>query len=413
MAKETFAFPAWHVLKVPARQHDQLQAKVVREPQVRWRVWSLPTASSAAQQKESSTATACVAERASQLGACERISSVQVADDITNSSAISENVISAATSPRPRSSQLLLRRLFGTLSDHTSRSEASNIRKVGTESTLPSISESVVPFIGGGCSKSGDSSTLCDRQRTEALGKALRATDERTRLLQRPEVPPITIISDDWSEAEVSSSTLKKLAAHPPTDDTQRDNNSRPWAGRGFSTGLADGGLLTTKQFSDEQRGLVPRGTVSNSRRVAMEHYKKCRTSNSAVQERDAARVPARPTQPMNTPRPIWVALRRQTLKVTQADPSIFSRGVQNPSKRGAQVDSTTRQRKSWHIINRRIFGVYETPRKGGTTHPEWLLFAGGVPQKGISEHQRWVLRLGQGCSDDVNTYKSCPTQKA
>lgn len=316
----------------------------------------------------------------------------------------------AATSRRSPGGQLLLQRLFGqTLSDHTSETEASNVLQVGKEVSLPSVSESVVSSAAGELSTCDDSNflTIFDQRRTQALGKVLRATDERTRLLQRPQMPPITKICDNRSETTVSvGSTANKLGVYPsPTDGTQQGNTC-PWVGRGFPSRPR----IRAASLRTQQLGLMPQeGNVRGNRRGAMEQHKKCRGSHSAVEGRDAGLVPVRPaTQSIsNTPRPIWAVLRRQTLKTTEEDPSIFSRGVQHRPKKWAQADPTIRQIKSWHIINRRIFGVYETPRKRGTTSPEWLLFAGGVPTPGISERQRWMLRLGRDYSDDVRASKS------
>lgn len=104
---------------------------------------------------------------------------------------------------------------------------------------------------------------------------------------------------------------------------------------------------------------------------------------------------PRRPTpQSAHTPRPIWSVLRNRTLKITQEDPSIFRR---DSHPRRAELVSGTKKLSRWHIMNRRVFGVREVPRRATTavTHPDWLVFSGGVPPRKINERSRWNLRLG------------------
>lgn len=105
-------------------------------------------------------------------------------------------------------------------------------------------------------------------------------------------------------------------------------------------------------------------------------------------------KAPPRPTRP----RPIWAVLRNRTLNTTRREPSIFRGNIENEVKNGvdAQAVAQTRQQLSWHIFNRRIFGVREVPRRGVVAFPEWVMFSAGVPPSGLSEQSRWALRLGR-----------------
>lgn len=315
------------------------------------------------------------------------------------------------------SQQLMLQRIFGRdrRSDRDCESEAAT-RATEKASSLPSINEASSHIGGEDSCYSDDSKSLDDHERTEALGNALRAAENERLLFQAAEVSraatTVTRKNDeDWS-AEVgfsqsapNSSRKQFTTPRPPTvGDAHCGDNRNIHHSRPSGTGRLFLGLKL-------RRGgrLVGFGGQTDTDRYywAIKHKNhELKTSNvAAVETRDATGVPERSSHEQNnhnsTPRPIWAELRRRTLRVTQDDPSIFSRGIQrDPSCCKELAGRPPRCGRGWHIMNRRIFGLGEvtSSKKGhGVPQPEWLLFEGGVPQRSISEPERWMLRLGHG----------------
>lgn len=108
-------------------------------------------------------------------------------------------------------------------------------------------------------------------------------------------------------------------------------------------------------------------------------------------------RAPRAPPRPVGVPCPVWAVLRNRTLNATRREPSIFRGRSQNELENGVNAQEIAQARQlSWHIFNRRIFGVREVPRRGVVAFPEWVMFSAGVPPSGLSEHSRWQVRLGR-----------------
>ncbi|CAM9705580.1 unnamed protein product, partial [Sphacelaria rigidula] len=223
--------------------------------------------------------------------------------------------------------------------------------------------------------------SLDDRERTKALGNALRAAENRSFLFQPAEVSHITITrknDEKWlaevgfSQSAPSGSRTKFTTPWRPTvgdghcGDNKNIHHSRP-----SGTGRLSLGLTLRRG-----RGLVVSGeqirTDSQSWERKHTHHDLETSNVAAVEARDPIGVPERPsherTHHNSTPRPIWAELRNRTLRVTQDDPSIFSRGIQrDPSckesagRRTSQFDAAkARCGRGWHIMNRRIFGLGE-----------------------------------------------------
>lgn len=110
------------------------------------------------------------------------------------------------------------------------------------------------------------------------------------------------------------------------------------------------------------------------------------------IEARCPSRVPAAPLPRVHhpRPRPLWLALRKRTLKITQEDPSIFSPSVSSlePQSR-ANIAPASTAKGCWHIINRRIFGTHEMSRCEKGIQPEWIIFGGGIPALDTTDQDR------------------------
>lgn len=151
---------------------------------------------------------------------------------------------------------------------------------------------------------------------------------------------------------------------------------------------------------------LTARSCESNNRReevVGMTDSRPRRLKDNSkltdvdkIEARYPSRVPAAPLPRVHRHRPLWLALRNRTLKITQEDPSIFSpslSSVEPPSGENTALAST--DKGCWHIINRRIFGTHEVSRSEKGIQPEWIIFGGGIPALDTTDQDRQTLRLG------------------
>lgn len=242
---------------------------------------------------------------------------------------------------------------------------------------------------------SSRASTATPRLRTEAVGAALRQME--SPLVDRQsgsKVPHIDVCGGEEGYITVGTVAVL-LATRPPQDGAPRDR--KDW----IATPHLVSPRLTTKQ-----RPIRPRDTRrhldDHDNKVLKGQFRfganRCSGNNNdgALEFRVASQIPAPPPRRSHTPRPICAILRNRTLKVARQDPCIFRRELQCESQRTVHVASTTRQLKSWHIVNRRIFGFREVPRRGSIVRPEWMVFGGGIPPQGLHEKKRWMLRLGR-----------------
>lgn len=240
---------------------------------------------------------------------------------------------------------------------------------------------------------SSSGSTAMLRVRTEAMGAALRQAEPLGDRQGGSKVPHIKICGGE--EGYITVSTVPKLlATRRQPDGAPRDR--RDW-------------IATPQLISPRRKAELPIRPRDARKHSLVEDYNKvfhcqarrcgaarCLGNDGALEPRVASQVPAPPQNQSHTPRPIWAILRNRTLRVARQDPCIFSRGTQCESQETFNMASTARQLKSWHIVNRRIFGFREMPCRGSTVDPEWMVFGGGVPPQGLDEQNRWMLRLGR-----------------
>lgn len=237
------------------------------------------------------------------------------------------------------------------------------------------------------------STAIILRVRTEAMGAALRQTEPPGDHQGGSKVPHIKICGGEEGYSTVST-VPKFLATRTQPDGAPRDR--RDW-------------IATPHLISPRRTAELPIRPRDARKHSAVEDYNKvfecqarrcgaarCLGNDGALESRVVSQVPAPPQNQTHTPRPIWAILRNRTLRVARQDPCIFSRGSQCRFQKTINMASTARQLKSWHIINRRIFGFREMPRRGSMVQPEWMVFGGGLPPQGLDEQNRWMLRLGR-----------------
>lgn len=384
-------------------------------PHVQWRVSSLPARKSHAIEEGGA---ACKTEaNEGENDTCGDIGSVQEVDGIAAHPACSDHSVGSGQDSRPHNDHVWTAHSSEEFSPSTALEHilvgGATSSCDGTDMSPRSvvdISSLIVACrifddnieMGSSCE-----SVATARARTEAEGDTMRhmkslPVGSRDKVL----VEPQKAVCDVLKKNIHSKTTQRKNTAHPHTDGAppvrrewtatphlicRRDKRRVPVRPREGSR--RNSGKHNHREILERQVRRVWDGGGAPT------HHNAPCLANGMLDVRSALKVPAPPPRPAHTPCPIWAVLRNRTLMVAREDPSIFSEGAQGELKSRATIVKQ-KNVNCWHVLNRRIFGLRETPHRGKLPLPEWIVFAGGVPPQGIDEQQRWMLRLGQFCKD-------------